>query len=453
MDALACASTSNAQAVVGVHAVQLKTGKVLHDQQGSNSFTPASNTKLFSAALALTRLGPDHTFETRLAADTEPNDQGVLQGDLYWVGGGDPTLGSRSYSRFRDDSKLADVLDQFVAAVEKRGIRHITGNIVGDETRFPRDLYPIGWTVDDAVADYGAPVSALTLHDNVQALGLSPWAVRFTPPLEYYTVFNQIRVGDEANIQVDRAAGGSRQLLLTGYSPGDKVVTELVAVEDPAHFAAAILHDALSRRGIRVDGQPAVRTRRVGEPLPPRPAVTFATRTSPPLIEVLRVIEKVSQNLFAELVLREVALVRSGEATRQATQREMNQFLWQVGVNPECCYFQDGSGLSRQTLVTPRAVAKVLAFMHRSEHRDAWLGLMPIGGVDGSLTRRFDFDKENGKRIRAKTGSLSHVAALSGYAASKTHGDVAFSIILNHFNGFAAEAREIIDKIAVAIAE
>lgn len=453
MDALACSSTPNAQAVVGVHAVQLRTGKVLHDQLGANSFTPASNTKLFSAALALTRLGPDHTFETRLAADVEPGADGVLRGDLYWIGGGDPTLGSRSYARFRDDAKLADVIEQFAGAIEKRGIRHIAGNIIGDDSRYPRDLYPVGWTVDDSIADYGAPVSALTIHDNVQALSISPWAVRVTPAIEYFTVFNQVGVGQEPNIQVERAAMGSRQLLLSGQSPGDKTVTELVAVEDPAHFAAAILHDALLRRGIRVDGQPTVRSRRAGEPLPLKPAVTFVTRTSPPLIEVLRVMEKVSQNLFAEIVLREVALVRSGEGTRQAANREMNQFLWQAGVNPDCCYFQDGSGLSRQTLVTPRAVAKVLAFMNKSEHREAWLGLMPVGGVDGSLTRRFDFDKESGKRIRAKTGSLSHVAALSGYATSKTHGEVAFSIILNHFNGYAAEAREIIDKIAVAIAE
>ena len=454
MDALACASTSNAQAVVGVHAVQLRTGKVLHDQLGANSFTPASNTKLFSTALALTRLGPDHTFETRLAADVEPDAEGVLRGDLYWIGGGDPTLGSRAYSRFRDDAKLTAVVDEFVAALEKRGIRHITGDIVGDDTRYPRDLYPVGWTVDDAIADYGAPVSALSIHDNVQAFSISPWALRFTPAIEYFTVFNQVRVGQEPEIQVERAATGSRQLLLTGHSPGDKAVTELVAVEDPAHFAAAILHDALLRRGIRVDGHPSTRSRRAGDPLPAKPPVTIATKTSPPLLEVLRVIDKISQNLFAELVLREVALVRSGEATRQAANREMSQFLWQAGVNPECCYFQDGSGLSRQTLVTPRAIARVLAFMNRSEqHREAWLSLMPIGGVDGSLTRRFEFDKENGKRIRAKTGSLSHVAALSGYATSKTHGDVAFSIILNHFNGFAAEAREIIDKIAVAIAE
>lgn len=453
MDVLACASTSNAQAVVGIHAVQLRTGKVLHDQQGSNSFTPASNTKLFSAALALSRLGPDHTFETRLASDTEPTADGVLQGDLYWIGGGDPTLGSRSYARFRDDAKLTDVIDQFAEAIEKRGIRHITGNVVGDDTRYPRDLYPVGWTVDDAIADYGAPVSALTIHDNVQAFSISPWAVRFTPAIEYFTVFNQVRVGQEPDIQVERASLGSRQLLLTGHSLSDKPVNELVAVEDPGHFAATILHDALLRRGIRIDGQPAVRSRRAGESLPPKPAVIFASRTSPPLIEVLRVVEKVSQNLFAEIVLREVALIRTGEGTRQAANREMNQFLWQIGANPECCYFQDGSGLSRQTLATPRAVAKVLTFMNKSEHRDAWLSLLPIGGVDGSLSRRFEFDKENGKRIRAKTGSLSHVAALSGYANSKTHGDVAFSIILNHFNGFAAEAREIIDKIAVAIAE
>jgi D-alanyl-D-alanine carboxypeptidase/D-alanyl-D-alanine-endopeptidase (penicillin-binding protein 4) len=463
LDILACASTNVSNGLVGIQAVELRTGKVLHEQNSQNAFSPASNTKLFSTALALSRLGPDHTFETRLAADHQPDETGKLRGNIYLIGGGDPTLGSRRFARlyYSGNSEATtppkDAIEQFADAIVEKGIRHIQGDIVGDETRFPRDLYPVGWSIDDSVAEHGAPVSALTYHDNAQVLTVSPWSIRYTPKIEYFTIFNQIRAAapgaaEDADVRVERM-GGSRQLILTGKVPSNHAVAELVAVDDPALFAASILYDALTRRGVRIDGVASTRSRRHGDAPLEGAVVELASRKSAPLIDILRVVDKISHNLFAELVLREVALVASGEGTRQAANRELSKFLWQTGVNPECCYFQDGSGLSRQTLVTPQAVTRVLAHMYKSEHREAWLSLLPIGGVDGTLTKRFEEDKENGKRIHAKTGSLAHVATLSGYAFSKTHGEVAFSILFNNYNGLASEVRSIIDKIALALAE
>lgn len=451
LDALACASPENAGGSIGLYAVELETGKVILNQNARHAMTPASNTKVVSTALALARLGPQHMFETKLASDVEPDANGVLRGNLYWVGGGDPTLASRRFAALQENGATpAEALDAFVNAVVERGIRHITGDIVGDDTHFPRDPYPIGWTVDDTIADYGAPVSALTFHENTQALTISPDGVAVWPRADYYTLVHQVKPGETTDIQIDREG---RQLLLSGTLRADRTTEELVAIDEPALFAAAVLKEALEARGIRVDGSAVARSRRNGDPRPDPPAVTLFTRKSPPLVEILKVIDKFSHNLFAELVLRETARVRTGEGSRQAGIREMTQFLVDVGADPGCCYFQDGSGLSRQTLVTAEALAKVLAYMYQSEHRDAWVGLMPIGGVDGSLRRRFADAKEAGARIRAKTGSLAHVATLSGYALQTKRGDIAFSILFNHYNGSGAEARAIIDKIAVAIGE
>ena len=162
---------------------------------------------------------------------------------------------------------------------------------------------------------------------------------------------------------------------------------------------------------------------------------------------------QISQNLHAELVLREVARIATGDASREAGLQEMYTLISKAGAASGCCYFQDASGLSRQTLVTPQAATRLLAYMYRSEHRDAWLSLLPIGGVDGTLSKRFEGEEENAKRIRAKTGSLAHVSALSGYIFSKTYGELAFSVLLNNYNGETADARNVLDKIALAFAE
>ena len=451
LDALACASPENAGGSIGLYAVELETGRVILNQNARHAMTPASNTKVVSTALALARLGPEYRFETKLASDVTPDASGVLRGNLYWVGGGDPTLASRSFAELQANGATpAEALDVFVNALVERGIRHIAGDIVGDDTHFPRDPYPIGWTVDDTIADYGAPVSALTFHENTQALSIAPDGVTLWPRADYYTIVHQVQPGATTDIQIDREG---RQLLLSGKIRADRTVEEVVAVDEPARFAASVLKEALEARGIRVDGSAVARSRRNGDPPPDPPAVTLFVRKSPPLVEILKVIDKFSHNLFAELVLRETARVRTGEGSRQAGIREMTQFLKDAGVDPGCCYFQDGSGLSRQTLVTAEALAKVLAYMYQGEHRDAWISLMPIGGVDGSLKRRFANYKQAGQRIRAKTGSLAHVATLSGYALQTKRGDVAFSILFNHYNGSGAEARAIIDKIAVAIGE
>jgi D-alanyl-D-alanine carboxypeptidase/D-alanyl-D-alanine-endopeptidase (penicillin-binding protein 4) len=270
--------------------------------------------------------------------------------------------------------------------------------------------------------------------------------------VEYFTVFNHIRPGAGSEVRVERL-GASRQLIFSGTLPYDRTRSEMVAIDQPALFAAMLLHEALSKRGVRIDGAPKMRSRASEDPMPAAPRATLTEHHSPPLIEILRVVDKVSQNLYSELVLREAGRVASGQATRYAGLQQMYSMLAQFGAPAGCCFFQDGSGLSRQTLITPQAATTLLTAMYRSEHRDAWIGLLPMGGVDGTLANRFEGEQETAKRIRAKTGSLAHVSTLSGYVLSKTYGEVAFSILFNHFNGETRDARAAIDKMALILAE
>jgi D-alanyl-D-alanine carboxypeptidase/D-alanyl-D-alanine-endopeptidase (penicillin-binding protein 4) len=229
--------------------------------------------------------------------------------------------------------------------------------------------------------------------------------------------------------------------------------SDLLAIDDPALYAAKGLKLELERRGISVMGVARARHRRLGEARTASPGSVIARRESPPLSELLQVVDKVSQNLHAEMMLREVGRLRQGEATAAMGQNEMKVFLREAGVLDGQYHFVDGSGLSRLTLVTPETICRLLRYMFATKYRDTWLNLLPIGGEDGTLKSRFKVNREEAKRVQAKTGSLSHVAGLSGYVNSNTYGMVVFSLLVNNFNEPSSEIRQAMDQIVLILAE
>jgi len=425
-------------------------------------FVPASNTKLFTTALGLSRLGPDHCFQTTVLAATAPDPSGRIAGDLRLIGGGDPTLSARAvpYQKGPIIGNPLQAIEALADQVVARGVRRVAGDIVGDDTAYVWAPYPDGWAQEDALWEYGAPVSALVVNDNALSLSLRPAgrtvALWLSPALEYYAIDNRVQVGPglERKIQIERLAG-SRQLRLWGSMPADdpKGTERLIALDDPALYAAFALADALTLRGVVISGCPVARHRFANQDnLAPPGGVELARRTSPPLLEILRIIDKVSQNLHAELVLREVARVRRNIGSREAGLEESRQFLAEAGVEESGYRFEDGSGLSRLNLVTPDTVIRLLRHMHGSPYREAWLGLLPVGGEDGTLSTRFDGNPA-ARRIRAKTGTVSHVSALSGYADSASRGRLAFSILVNNYNAPASEIRTVIDRIGMLLTQ
>jgi D-alanyl-D-alanine carboxypeptidase/D-alanyl-D-alanine-endopeptidase (penicillin-binding protein 4) len=277
----------------------------------------------------------------------------------------------------------------------------------------------------------------------------------FDPPLEYYAVDNRIETtarGAQARIRLSRQPG-SRQLLLWGSIPaGHASVRESIPVDDPALYAASALYAALTRRGISVAGRPVARHRSVTEDYDAYTGPVVASRTSPPLVHLLQVMDKVSQNLFAELMLREVGRATLHQATREAGLEELAAMLGEIGALKDESVLEDGSGLSRNALVTPRLITRLLSFVYGSKYRDDWMSLLPVGGEDGTLQHRLCCMTE-GSGIRAKTGSLGRAIALSGYADSKTRGRLAFSILVDDFSGPPTAVRVWIDKIATALLE
>ena len=455
-----------ARASVGIQVVDLKTGNALYSRNADRLYLPASNMKLFTAALALERLGPEYRLTTRLVR--------APSGDLILVGGGDPSMSGRTYP-YQKDTPIANPLaaieelaDRAIAAgiVRAAGdsVGDIIGDIVGDDQLYPWAPYPPSWTADDVIGEDGAPVSALTVNDNVIALSIHPAAqsgelaaISFQPAIEYYAVDNRVLTvaGEkEARIRLTRLPG-SRQVLLWGSIPlGGATARETVAVDDPALFAACALYDALARRGVAIRGRPVARHRSVDEDPWPVEGDVIATRTSPPMVDLLQMIEKVSQNLHAELMLREVARVTRGAGTRESGLQELAAWLASIGIKAEEWRAEDGSGLSRNDEVSPRAVTRLLRYMAGSKNGAAWLSLLPVGGEDGTLARRLCCSSADvAQRVRAKTGSLTRAVALSGYADSRTRGRLAFSILVNNFSAPQAEVRAWVDKIALLLVE
>ncbi len=441
-------SPAAAAAFWGIQAETAEGKRVLYSLNADKLFAPASNTKLFTSALALARLGADHRFRTVVRAEAAPDSDGCIRGDLTLAGGGDPEL------------DLA-AIESLAAQTAGGGVRRVEGDVIGDDSAYAWDPFPRGWEQDDTVRDYGAPVSALTVNDNVLRLRLAgPGGVavlRVEPPVEYYSIDNRVRIGPAMpeRVYLERIAG-SRQVRLWGTMPAEaqRPVEFSLAIDDPALYAAFALRDALQRHGIAVAGTARARHWYGNEPAPGADlaGTLLASLESRRLWDILAAMNKNSVNLYGEMLLREVARARGGAPKASAGLAEMTSFLKEAGVTEAGYHFADGSGLSGLNLVSPGAVMKLLRFMYAGRERDAWMDTLPVAGQDGTLAGRFRGTRA-AKRLQAKTGTLSHASALSGYVSSRRHGVVAFSILANNYSCPAEKIRAIIDRIALAIAE
>ena len=445
----------------GILIQELDGGRTVLARNAGQLFTPASNTKLFTSALALSRLGPDHLFRTRVLTPSEPDSQGVIDGDLVLVGGGDPNLSARllpyqEQGGFGPDALIA--IEALADAVVAHGVRRVTGSVIGDDTAFAWEPFPPGWAWDDAVEAYGAAVSALAVDDSAFKLTLTaganagdPVSLTLDPAVEDLVIHNLVRTIDGGETTIDyRRMPLANELTVSGTIRAGTTRHEQLSVGDPARFAAAALRQALMQRGVRIDGGVGVRHRQPNETAVEVAGIEIAVRNSAPLAQILQVVDKASQNLHTEMVLREVARARKGTGAREDGLVEMRTFLTEIGI-PESAYeFHDASGLSRLNLVSPAAVVQLLTAMYRSPLQESWVALLPVGGVDGTLADRFSDDRR-GARIYAKTGTMRHVSALSGYILPPTGKKYVFSILVNGYDCPVEEIRGVVDKILLAL--
>jgi len=428
---------------IGIKIVSLDTGKVVFEQDAEKYFMPASNMKSFTVAAALEKLSPNFRFITSVYANAAPDAAGTIRGDLTVYGRGDVSFSTAFYER--DYYKGLDNLADRIAAA---GVRRIEGNLVGDESYFTGSPIPTGWEWDDLQWSWGAEVSALPLNDNTLDLSVRPSAVG-APCVVNLQPFNLlVRI---VNTCRTTASGTRRDLTvkkdldqnvleISGTMPaGDKGFDNSVTVSQPAQLFVALLKQRLEAKGVVVTGQ----TRVVGAKEKAVLAVAsmvapvqIAQTESPPLSLIAAKTMKPSQNMYTETLLWTLGEQIGGKNNTRATSAErgiavVKSFLGEIGVAPDGIVQYDGSGLSRHNLVTPSALVALYSYMAKqSKYPNVWLDSLTIGGVDGTLSRRFKGARTNGN-VRGKTGTINQVSALSGYVTSAAGERMVFSVIVN----------------------
>ena len=492
-----------AKAHWGIDAVDISTGKTIYAVNQDQLFIPASNMKLATTAAVLAAAGPDYRFHTTVETAGKIDSNGKLQGDLVIVGRGDPNISGRVVPYQLKSERVpphTQVLEELADQVAHSGLMVVSGDVLGDDTFYAPERLGEGWAQDDLQWIDAAPVSALAFSDDVAFIDIQPGSqagdkALIVPETEgdYYEFDNRIVTtapGVTRKIGIHREPG-SHKVLLWGWIPiGDPGMKEALAVDDPAAYTAQLFRAMLERRGIQVTGAthalhadmaqffdlPIAQAGQNGSsggaastasglsqgttsqsPASPSSTTAVAAAASPapqvlaehislPLIEDVKVINKVSQNLHAEMALRLAGKLSGQGASFEGGVSAVKKFLAEAGVKSDEFVSLDGSGLSRRDLITPSAMVQLLTYASRQTWGPAYEDSLPVSGTDGSLAERF-VNTSAARLVHAKTGSLSHVNALSGYGQTLQGGKFVFSIFCNNHNLPAGKVLGAIDAI------
>jgi D-alanyl-D-alanine carboxypeptidase/D-alanyl-D-alanine-endopeptidase (penicillin-binding protein 4) len=463
-----------------VKIVSLDGGQVIYEQNANKFVRPASNMKLYTVAAGFDRLTPDFHFVTSVYAKEKLED-GKIQGDLIVYGRGDPSIAAR-FNNGDYFKGINDLADRIVAA----GVKRIKGDLVGDESYFNGAPVGSGWEWEDLTWSYGAQVSALTINDNAIDLNIRPGdrvgvpvSITTGPPSSsFMTIVNRATTsakGTRGDLRIYRGLGAN-SLEITGTLPlGDAGFVGGVSIPDPALAFVSMLRDALIKRGVKIDGRVRTVTASSGGsiipgvsaaallpnmPAQPPPVVEIASLASPAFNSIAAQTLKPSQNQYTEIILRTLGrtqvLASSGETGRLRDDEEkglevVKNLLRQAGVNDNDVALNDGSGLSRNDLISANTTVQLLTFMSKHKYFAQFREALPIAGVDGTLRTRMRGTPAEGN-LRAKTGSLSSVASLSGYVTTAGGEHLVFSMMLNNYPDAAAVRRDSIDAIAILLA-
>jgi D-alanyl-D-alanine carboxypeptidase/D-alanyl-D-alanine-endopeptidase (penicillin-binding protein 4) len=428
----------------------------LYSLNAAKLLLPASNMKILTLAAAAERLGWDFTFTTELVA-TGPIDAGVLDGDLVVVGTGDPSLDDWDGRATR---LFTDWADQLKAA----GVTTIAGRLVGDDNYFDDQMLGPGWAWDDLDKSFATSVGALQFNQNTARLAIDPAgvvgaqaAVSVSPPGSGLIIRNQLMtVAADAPIAIEsrRAAGGS-VLDLRGAVPlGAATLMRNASVANPTDYFLAALREGLVAAGIEIHG-PAIDVDDLASAPPLDRRRVLVSYRSPPLSELARTMMKLSQNLFAESLLR--AIEKSAVAGRDGQVLDgadaMRAVVEQLGVEETDLVVADGSGLSRYNLATARALVATLVHVYEDDGlRGPFEEALPVAGRDGTLGFRMRGTPAEGN-ARAKTGALSNARALSGYVRGADGEPLVFAIVANNYGSTAEVIDQTTDEIVIRLAQ
>jgi D-alanyl-D-alanine carboxypeptidase/D-alanyl-D-alanine-endopeptidase (penicillin-binding protein 4) len=437
----------------GVVIQSLDNGEYFYKRNEDKFFVPASNLKLFTTAAGLLLLGSDYRFSTNILLNGYQSGS-TLYGDLVIQGRGDPTISGRFYS-----NDIYFVYDTWIDSLLDMGVTNINGNVVGDDNLFDDIGLGNGWAWDYETDWYAAQSSAISYNDNCVDISIhynqkyDSVIVSSKPSLRSIVILNSVKpaIGNEkTNIEVVRERG-TNVITVSGKfrKDADSLIT-YATVQNPTQFAMLVLKHRLEKRGIRVNGY-AIDIDDYERVINYDDLELLFVNQSENLSEIVKVINKGSQNFFAEQLLKTIGLEKIGFGSVTNGVTAVKEVFADIGLNPENIVMVDGSGLSHINMVTPRQIVELLKYMYSNKkvYSDFYNSL-PIAGIDGTLGKRMkNTTAEN--NVRAKTGYISHVRSLSGYAVTGDGEPIAFSMIANNFSVPVKLAENIQDLVCLRL--
>jgi len=464
----------------GVLVKDLETSEVLYEHEPGKSVMPASNMKLFTTAASLVTLGADYQFKTNIYASGPIDSAGTLHGNIYIVGSGDPSISGRYL-----DTPTTAILAQWADAITSAGIRKIDGDIIGDDDIFDDKAFSGSWQYDYLQEWYAAENSGLAINDNCWDALFSPTietlrgqylgrpgsnlpatklALRTVDPLntKYFQLNTEIAFttstsADNHNFVIQRlpnsnaiTVSGTLAANVDGISERDglssddgwkyevtrgKPVHEWGSIHNGTLFTVTLLQEQLERSGVKVTGKPVDMDDmdpRTAEWQKANPGRVIHTHVSPPLSKILAIVNKPSQNFYADMLLKVVGAKVYGVGSWDNGEKVVKDLITTAGADSKSFNMADGSGLSRRDLVEPRQVVALLAYMAGRSDFSAYHDSLPIMGVDGTLKGRMAGTPAEGK-VHAKTGTIGGVRSLSGYLTGANGHRLVFCMIANNF--------------------
>ncbi len=443
---------------VGISVLSIENGEYFYRKNDVRNFIPASTQKIFTTSTALDFLGKDFRFITRWYLDGDIMPSGEFIGNIIVRGAGDPSMSQFFYP------EPLDILTEAAVKLDSLGIRVVRGNIIADDSYFDDAVYGTGWQIDDVPYSYSAQISALSINDNSidilavpgQSMG-EPAKIRIVPENSYIRVVNNVTTADaaEPTIIVPYREQSENMIELRGKIPvqlkgGAEPFHINTTVNNPPLFFLHLFKQALEKYGIRVRGS-LISVDDWNERITYSDMQTFYEHISPPLSDIVAVINKFSHNLGAEMLLKTIGKESSGIGSAAKGIEVVKRYAIRQGIAAESFTMVDGSGLSRLNLLSPRAECGLLSGVYRSPNKEEFWLSFPVPMAQGTLRNRMLHTRAE-KYTRAKTGSMNNVSGIAGYIITRDGEPLAFSILVNGFTVPAALVENIQDLVCMRLA-
>ncbi|MCE1248203.1 MAG: D-alanyl-D-alanine carboxypeptidase/D-alanyl-D-alanine-endopeptidase [Firmicutes bacterium] len=393
---------------VGIYCSVMDTGEEIFSKNGSTPMIPASNMKIVTSATALGLLGPQFQFETSVWGGKVNN--GVLQGNLYLRGTGDPTF----VEPFTNEP--TGVFYKMIQVLKKKGIKEIEGDLVGDDSAFDREFQGRGWKTRYMLEEYAAPGGALSINANLVQINVAGANVKLLPA---NTAMQIQRTASQGAIAITRILG-TDTITIKGNGNGGRTVT----VHNPSRFTTSVFAEMLKSEGIKIRGKVRLINNSDADYMSKTFKLCF--HKSPNLLKIVRQILKESDNLCAQHVFKAIGYYTKGKGTCDNSLESVREFLKSCGVDPSGLIMVDGSGLSEYNRISPKLFCEILNAMYKHPQGKNFYNALSIAGKDGTLSYRM-----TDLRVNAKTGTLTGHIGLSGYVVTRGGQIVTFSILTN----------------------